>query len=260
VAIIISEPEIWPANDARSDLDNALLVLDYAQYGLEMRELLEIDGPYRLNEHAAFARWRMRLAPISPQPDPKDMRKLYDEQASMLLRNSRGQFLVYACAVFDLLIANTLIFLYIEAGNDGPDAVRPANPELAWDDAARQMFLHDPRVADIEADTWMHANGRWETVKERIKLLEQTLGVPLRTLSFDGIGKARVDWNYFLDARNLRHSVAHTAGRQVVHKSAAREHKEISQDLIDNLSTYVRGIAASINHGAYEAPILARRS
>ena len=260
MALIIPEPEIWPVFEARIDLEDSLRVLDYARYGLEIRELLEVVGPYTLNARDRNDLWRLRIDNLDASLDRSEATRRYGAQKEALLRNARGQFLVYAYSAFDFLVANLLIFVYVKSGNSPGIPPRPADSDFIWDEAVRQRFLADARIADIEEPKWMVAQGKSSVVDDRVKLLESVCGIPIRRYRFKSQGGRTLDWPLVSSLRRIRHNIAHTSGRSAVHTDPSREHKLITETDISDLESYMRQLLAAINHSVYDVPMLARRS
>lgn len=252
-------PYRWPKLEATEDLNRSMLLYQYARYGLEIRQLLEIDGPYTLDvEHIPYLE-HLTISDVfrlpSEGPDYEKRRSKYEEQKAHLLQTARGQFLLYAYSIFDLFIANVIIDLYMIGGNAPGVPDRPDNDELIWDESERIRFMDDKRISEIEESKWMIANGFAKHRTQRIDLLEEH-GFVIRGFDLTNERGNILDWSFFSENRKSRHIEAHAAGRSIIHDNPKRELQPLTDDTIFDLAKYLGGQINSINQSVYDLRFL----
>jgi len=246
--IRITEVEPWPISLAREDLSASVSLYYYSLYGLELRELLEMKGPYEFSTRDLH--YSSALMPLAPLRDPNS-RRLFRQHRSSLLSAASYQLVLSCHSVFEFLVANMILFLYL--GLSG--RARGTGFRYMWNSVAASRFLADSRISDIEDDDWMLRNHRQADLRKRVTLLDDICSLKIRSFSLTVRGR-KVGWPYFLETRRLRHSVAHTSARFSLYTRGDLRRKPITAARLFRLEQYFSGLLRHINHQLYAIPII----
>ena len=249
MVILIKEVEPWPISIAREDLRASMALYYYARYGLEMRDKLEIEGPYEFSHKDI--NYLNRIGIFAGSDEQKV--EFFERHQTQILIAAAHQFVLNAYAIFDFFIANLIIFIYSHCISTAP------NPETGfqflWSDIKRKEFLGNAVVADIEEDAWMKRHHKMEVVKERTKFIEEVCGVNIHDYN-TGDSAIISDWSKFTDYRSLRHSIAHSAGRKSLYVDDALQKHSVDEKHLLDLDSYISKILSYINHQLYGEEII----
>jgi hypothetical protein len=247
--ILIKEVEPWPIQLARDDLRAAITLFYYARYGLDMRERLEVNGPYEFKPRDMRYLNGVGVLPVIAYEDDLTY---FERHKDAVIRAASYQLVVACYSVVEFLIANLVLFLYLSAR-------QLENPEFGfqvlWETPNRDVFLADARIADIESDAWMNRHFLAKEQDKRISLLDDIVGLGIRSFVCNR-NNVQLSWSWFVETKALRNSIAHSAGRASLYSSPALAQREISSEDLLNLEDFVTQILTHIRHRLYEIPII----
>ncbi|SDI08559.1 hypothetical protein [Nitrosomonas sp. Nm132] len=260
-------PKSFPFYTAINDLSSSLALYRYTEYGLLIREKLEIEGPYAIPD-SYFTAWREHGGGSRSGLVLSSNHSDFDNHKKTILTYARNQFLVNAFSIFEFFIANTVIFIwaYCDSKSESKkknefiwkhrDEIRECNKNLKfiWSEEKKTEFLESPAIANIEDDEWMMDNYRTNEQKKRIQLLENVCGLNIRDFNTVENGIS-CDWKKFKSYERLRNNIAHTAGRNSLYINNGLVRKEITKDEILNIFWFIHNLIGNLNEQIYTSGI-----
>lgn len=250
MTIRLKYPELWPFYTATGDLSSSLALYRYAEYGLLVREKLEVDGPYEIPD-SYFTAWRENenggRSGIGLSSDHSE----FEEHKKTILSYAKNQFLINAYSIFEFFIANTTIFLWTYCAGK-----RESNNSLKfmWGDEKKNEFLQSPVIGNIEDDEWMRDNYKTEEQRKRIQFLENICGLDIRGYSTE-VNGVSCDWAKFKSYERLRHNIVHTAGRNSLYTENGLLKKEATKEEILNTFWFLNDLITNLNKQIYTSEI-----
>lgn len=265
----IKYPKLLPFYTAITDLSSSLALYRYAEYGLLIREKLEIEGPYAIpDSYSYFTAWREHGGGSRSGLVLSSNHSDFDNHKKAILTYAKNQFLVNAFSILEFFIANTVIFIWIYCDKKRDsnknleflwkyhDEIRECNKnlKLIWSEEKKIEFLQSPVIANIEADEWMRDNFKNEEQQKRIQLLENVCGLNIR--NFGNVENGILcNWSKFKSYEKLRNNIAHTAGRNSLYTDDGLIRKEITKDEILNIFWFLHNLIGNLNDQIYTSGI-----